>query len=150
MRRLGSRLPAGLRGTFKDLSREIRFSPDLQPRCIPAFRRFSPLPPPSPLLAPTASPGNPRFHLSVPFGVSTPRRFSSENIPSVLSPGYFSPGVRSHCHVRTPWGPRIGPLSSELSVNAPFVSSFLPPPHLPLPPPLPVLRRLPERKRRRN
>lgn len=25
----------------------------------------------------------------------------------------------------TSWGPRIGPLSSELSVNAPFVSSFL-------------------------
>lgn len=60
---------------------------------------------------------------------------SSENIPSVLSLGYFSPGVRSHCRVRIPWGPRIGPLSSELSVNAPFASSFL---------------RLPERKRKRN
>lgn len=113
------RLPAGLWGTFKDLSREIRFSPDLQPRCIPAFRRFFP----SPLH------GNPQrlrssSPVSAPFGVSTPRRSSSENIPSALSPGYFSPRVRSHCRVRTPWGPRIGPLSPELSVNAPFVSSF--------------------------
>ena len=44
-----SRLRARLRGTFKDLSREIRFSPDLQPRCIPFLHGF--LPPSSTLLS---------------------------------------------------------------------------------------------------
>lgn len=132
VRCFGSRLPAGLRGTFKDLSREIRFSPDLQPRCIPAFRRF--FPPSPPPLSPPAIP-IPPTPVSIPFGVSTPRRSRRRISLSVLSPGYFSPGVRSHCRVRIPRGPRIGPLSPELSVNAPFASSFL---------------RLPERKRKRN
>lgn len=80
--------------------------------------------------------GNPRTRLTlalVPFSVSP--LSSSGNISSVLSPGYFSLGVRSYCRVRIPWGPRIGPLSPELSVNAPFVSSFL---------------QLSERKRKRN
>lgn len=123
---------SGLRGTFKDLSREIRFSLDLQPRCIPAFRRFF-------LFSLSSSP-SPSLSLSHLFLLAIPHRaypprFPSAyqrlavllilgNIPSVLSPGYFSPGVRSHCRVRTPWGPRIGPLSPELSVNAPFASSF--------------------------
>lgn len=84
--------------------------------------------------------GNPRTRLTpslVPFGISAPHRslLASGNILSVLSPGYFSLGVRSYCRVRIPWGPRIGPLSPELSVNAPFVSSFL---------------QLSERKRKRN
>lgn len=68
-----SRLRARLRGTFKDLSREIRFSPDLQPRCIPFLHGF--LPPSSTLL-----PAHP---------------FLRSEFPSLPSPEYFSSSVCS-------------------------------------------------------
>lgn len=82
--RVDSRLRARLRGTFKDLSREIRFSPDLQPRCIPFLHGF--LPPSSiPLL---------------------PAHSFAANSPSLPSPEYFSSSV---CSTRgrgvgAPWG----------------------------------------------
>lgn len=107
-----SRLPARLQGTFKDLSREIRFSPDLQPRCIPVLHGFLPLCPPPPFLARPPS----LSHTSSSHSMT-------ENSPS-FSPEYFSSNVRSHCRARTPWGPRIGPLSRELSVNVPFAFPF--------------------------
>lgn len=94
---------------------------------LPPLSLFSPPAIPSRPLPPPIPP----TPVSIPFGVSTPRRSPRRRIS--LSPGYFSLGLRSHCHVRIPWGPRIGPLS--LSVNASFASSFL---------------RLPERKRKRN
>lgn len=143
---LGSRLPAGLRGTFKDLSREIRFSPDLQPRCIPAFRRFStphptPLPrSPRPSFYPRRS-SYPPTPVSIPFGVSTPRRSPRRGISRLsLARGTFRRELASIVASRYHRDPRIGPLSPELSVNALFAASFLR-----LPPPAPA-----ERKRKRN
>lgn len=105
---LAPRLPARLQGTFKDLSREIRFSPDLQPRCIPVLRGFLPLRPTCPFSSVLL-----RFlTLSPPI--------PSQRIPPSLSPEYFLSSVRSYCRAGTPWGPRIGPLLPELSVNVPF------------------------------